>query len=80
MSTRKSIKRVVICFQICIFAYTLTTRIVEGLTLRRCDLLSNLYLCIYAYNLLLVYCVISAVVICFQICIFAYTLTTAVTK
>ena len=96
-------KQVVICFQICIFAYTLTTlkeyryqqqklwfafKFVSlhirlqllhqsRLCVGRCDLLSNLYLCIYAYNILLNCCASNDVVICFQICIFAYTLTTS---
>ena len=68
--------QVVICFQICIFAYTLTTCIVLFFLISRCDLLSNLYLCIYAYNSGLDSPLERPVVICFQICIFAYTLTT----
>ena len=62
--------RVVNCFQICIFVSDDTAHRVRRHPCQRCELLSNLYLCIGWHSVGSAFPKISLVVNCFQICIF----------
>ena len=61
---------VVICFQICIFVQWETSEKLKHCSGVGCDLLSNLYLCAVRNIILVSSPASTAVVICFQICIF----------
>ena len=72
----KDLVTVVNCFQICIFASDIATASARKAGGLRCELLSNLYLCIGYCNLRMCSMSRAGVVNCFQICIFASDIAT----
>ena len=71
---------VVNCFKMCIFALARTTCTTLSSSLRSCELLQNVYLCISTYNLAPVFWTWILVVNCFKMCIFALARTTSTYK
>ena len=64
----------------CIFALARTTITPSITSLRSCELLQNVYLCISTYNLSESLCYLLSVVNCFKMCIFALARTTWTAK
>ena len=68
---------VVNCFKMCIFALARTTDRKTVVLTQSCELLQNVYLCISTYNIFCTLSLLTLVVNCFKMCIFALARTTA---